>query len=146
MMKPFLGLNKIYHCIGDNSHYINSHSIQTPEKIVINGQQYLIASTLPSSSKPIVHKIKLIDAYYLNGKVHLFVVDLKTERIYTVDACVECPERKCPWVIFELGDQKKLLDYLAIKSYYQECDEAKDNTDVESQHQHGHDDLLEFEF
>jgi hypothetical protein len=144
--ETLLGLNGIYHCIGDNSHYINSESIQTPEKIITKGQRYLSASTLMNSSKPIVHKIKLIDAYYLNGKVHLFVVDLKTERIYTVDACVECPESKCTWVIFESGDQEKLLDYLAINLYCQECDEAKDNTDVESHPQHGHDDLLEFEF
>jgi hypothetical protein len=144
--ETLLGLNKVYHSVGERSHYINSYVLQTPEKIITNGQQYLIASTLLSSSKPIVHKIKLIDAYYLNGKVHLFVVDLKTERICTEIACVECPESKCTWVMFESGDQEKLLDYLAIKSFCQECDEAKDNINVESHPHHGHDDLLEFEF
>jgi hypothetical protein len=144
--ETILGLNGIYHCIGDNSHYINSHSIKTPEKIITKGQQYLIASTLSSNSKPIVRNIKLIDAYYLNGKVHLFVVDLKTERIYVVDTGVECPETKYPWVLFNTEDREKLLDYLAIKSYCQECNEAKDNTNVESYLQFGHDDLLEFEF
>ena len=146
--ETLLGLNNVYHSVGERSHFINSESIQTPEKIITNAQQYLIASTLLSSSKPIVHKIKLIDAYYLNGKVHLFVVDLKTERIYVVDACVECPETKCPWVLFNTEDQEKLLDYLAIKSYCQECDDSenKNNSNVESQPQHGHDDLLEFEF
>jgi hypothetical protein len=143
-----LGLRGVFHSIGERSHYINSESIQTPEKIITNGQQYLIASTLLSNSKPIVHKVNLIDTYYFNGKVHLFVVDLKTERICTVYACVECPDSKCTWVIFESGDQEKLLDYLAIKSYCQGCDdsETKDNTNVENHSQHGHDDLLEFEF
>ena len=115
--ETLLGLKGIYHSIGEQSHFINSDSIQTPEKIITNGQQYLLASTLQSCSKPIVHKIKLIDAYYLNGKVHLFVIDIRTERIYTVDACVECPESECPWVVFNTEDHEKLLDYLAIKSY-----------------------------
>lgn len=146
--EALLGLNNVYHVSGDNGHFINSESIQTQEKIITNGQQYLIASTLPSNSKPIVHKIKLIDAYYLNGNIHLFVVDIKTERIYVVDICVECPESKCTWVIFELGDQEKLLDYLAIKSYCQRCDYSEDSTNTigESHPQHSHDDLLEFEF
>lgn len=144
--ETLLGLKGIYHSIGEQSHFINSESVQTPEKIITNGQQYLLASTLLNSTKPIVHKIKLIDAYYLNGKVHLFVMDIKTERIYAVDVCVECPETKCPWVVFESGDHEKLLDYLAIKSYCQGCDETIDGTNVESHPQHGHDDLLEFEF
>jgi hypothetical protein len=144
--ETLIGLRGEYHSIGDQSHFINSESIQTSEKIITNGQQYLFASTLPSNSNPIVHKIKIIEAYYLNGNVHLFVMDIKTERIYVVDACVECPQSNCPWVLFNTEDREKLLDYLAIKSYCQECDEAKDNTNVESHPQYGLDDLLEFEF
>jgi hypothetical protein len=146
--ETLLGLNKVYHSVGERSHYINSYVLQTPEKIITNSQQYLLASTLQSSSMPIVHKIKLIDAYYLNCKVHLFVADIKTDRVYVVDICVECPESECPWVIFELGDHENLLDYLAIKSYCKGCDNSKDYNDanLESHPQHWHDDLLEFEF
>jgi len=146
--ETLIGLMGIYHSVGERSHFINSDSIQTPEKIITNGLHYLIASTLLSNSKPIVQKIKLIDAYYLDGKVHLFVMDIITERIYVVDAWVECPESKCTWVIFESGDRKKLQDYLAIKSYCQRCDDSEDNNDtiVPSKLQIDNDDLLEFDF
>lgn len=144
--ETLLGLRGVFHSVGERSHYINSESIQTPEKVITNDQKYLLASTLLSSTKPIVHKIKLIDAYYLNGKVHLFVMDIKTERIYAVDVCVECPESNCTWVIFELCDQEKLLDYLAVKSYCQGCSDSMENSNDESESNRGHDELLEFEF
>ena len=71
-----IGLNNIYFTVGDHSHYINSESIQTPQKIIIKGKQYLIASTQPQSTEAIVHRVKLLDAYYNNDFVYLFVINM----------------------------------------------------------------------
>ena len=51
-----LGLDNVYHTIGEQSHYINSECIQTPKKIITKGNDYLIASTIPQRSDAIVHK------------------------------------------------------------------------------------------
>jgi len=116
-----IGLNNIYFTVGDHSHYINSESIQTPQKIIIKGKQYLIASTQPQSTEAIVHRVKLLDAYYNNDFVYLFVMNIDTERVYIIDICVSCPEKESKWVLFEFEDQRKLRDYLAVKSYCEKC-------------------------
>ena len=93
------GLDNVYHTIGEQSHYINSECIQTPKKIITKGNDYLIASTIPQRSDAIIHKIRLLDAYYNKGFVYLFVMDLQTDRVYIVDLFIECPEDKCTWLL-----------------------------------------------
>lgn len=112
-----IGLKNIYSTVGDHSHYINSEIIQTPQKIITKGKHYLIALTPPQGTEAIVHRVKLLDAYYNNDFVYLFVMNIDTERVHIIDICVSCPESDCKWVLFELEDQRKLRDYLAAKSY-----------------------------
>lgn len=146
--ETLFGLMGFYHSSDERGHVINSENIQTREKIIIKGQDYLIASTLISNSKPIVHQITILDAQHLDGNVYLFVTDKITSRVYVVNVCLECPNNKCPWVIFEANDKKRLLDYLAVKSYCQESNCSKDNchNSVEDHPQYIQDDLLEFDF
>ena len=111
-----LGLNNLYYTVGDRSHYINSKSIQTPQKIITQGRDYRIASTA-QGSKVIVHRVKLLDAYYHNAYVHLLVIDKVTDSVYFVDFNVECPEEEGDWVLFDVTDQAKLRDYITAKTY-----------------------------
>ncbi len=115
--EAIVGLNDIYSTIGDRSHYINSESIQTPQKIITKGRHYLIASTPPHGTEAIVHRVKLLDAFYNNDYVYLFVINMDTDRVYIIDICVSCPEKESKWVLFELEDQRKLRDYLAKISF-----------------------------
>jgi hypothetical protein len=141
-----VGLDNVYHPIGAYSHYVNSEQIQIPHRIITKGKRYVIASISPHGSDAIVHKIRLLDVYYNKGLVYLFVMDLNSERVYIVDLCLECTEDKCQWVLYDLKDYDILKDYSAIKSYCRKGKDAKENTDVESEPHHSHDDLLEFEF
>jgi hypothetical protein len=141
-----IGLNNIYHVIGDNSFYINSDCILTPRKIITKGKQYLLASTPPQGSDAIVHKVKLLDAYFNKGFVYLFVMDLQTDRVYIVDLCMECPEDKCTWLLYDLKDYDKLKDYQAVKSYCEKGDENEQKTTVNRNPRKLNDDLLEFDF
>lgn len=115
--KTIVGLNNIYCAVGDHSHYINSESIQTPKKIISKGKHYLIASTPSQGTEAIVYRVKLLDAFYNNDYVYLFVMNIDTERVYIIDICVSCPEKESKWVLFELEDKRKLRDYLAKISY-----------------------------
>jgi len=140
------GLDNVYHTVGSYSHFINSECIQTPKKIVTKAKQYIIASTSSQGSDTIVHKIRLLDAYYNKGYVYMFVLDLQTDRVSIVDLFIECPEDKCTWLLYDLKDYNKLKDYQAIKSYCEKGDENKQKTTANRNSRKLNDDLLEFDF
>jgi hypothetical protein len=141
-----IGLNNFYHVIGDNGFYINSDCIMTPRKIITKGKQYIIASTSSQGSDTIVHKIRLLDAYYNKGYVYMFVLDLQTDRVSIVDLFIECPEDKCTWLLYDLKDFNKLKDYQAVKSYCEKGDENKQKTTANRDSRKLKGDLLEFDF
>jgi hypothetical protein len=141
-----VGLNNIYHVFGDNSFYINSDCILTPHKIITKGKQYAIASTSPQGSDAIVHQVKFLDAYFNKGFVYLFVMDLNSERVYIVDLCMECPEDKCTWLLYDIKDFKKLKDYQAVKSYCAKGDDAKKKPLDNCKTNITDNDLLEFDY
>ena len=140
------GLDNVYHTIGEQSHYINSECIQTPKKIVTKAKQYIIASTSSQGSDTIVHKIRLLDAYYNKGYVYMFVLDLQTDRVYIVDLCVECTNKHCTWVLYDLKDYDKLKDYQAVKSYCEKGDENRQKTTANRNSSKLKRDLMEFDF
>ncbi len=141
-----LGLDNIYHPIGAYSHYVNSEQIQIPHKIITKGKRYVIASTSPQGSDAIVHKIRLLDAFYFKGHVYLFVMDLQKDRVYIVDLCMESPKDKCTCVLYDLKVYDKLKDYQAIKSYCEKGDENKQKTTSNRNSRKINDDVLEFDF
>ena len=141
-----LGLDNVYHPIGAYSHYVNSEQIQIPHKIITKGKRYVIASISPHGSDAIVHKIRLLDVYYNKGLVYLFVMDLNSERVYIVDLCLECPEDKCTWLLYDLKDFNKLKDYQAIKSYCGKGDDAKKKPLDNCKTNINDNDLLEFDY
>jgi hypothetical protein len=143
-----LGLENIYHLTHDGSHYINNEKIQTQNKILAIGRQCLIGFMQVRGSEPIVHKVKVLDAFYHSGIVHLFIEDAELGRMVILDIDMQCPKTKCTWVLFDITEKEKLLDYLAIKLYCQGCDDSVDITDINvpSKSLVANDDLLEFDF
>jgi hypothetical protein len=141
-----LELDNVYHTIGAYSHYINSECIQTPKKIITKGKHYVIASTSLQVSDAIVHKIRLLDAFYNKGHVYMFVMDLNSERVYIVDLYMESPEDKCTWLLYDLKNYDKLKNYTAIKSYCEKGDGAKKKTHDNCKTNITGNDLLEFDY
>jgi hypothetical protein len=115
------GLNNKYQIIGDRSHFIDSESIHTCRRCITKTKQYLLASAIQKDSKVIVRTVQLLHAYYLRGYVHLFFTDVDTDRVLIITICLESSKKECDWVLFELYDQAKLRDYIAIKSYCENC-------------------------
>jgi len=141
-----LGLDNVYHKIGEHSYFINSGRIQTPKKIITKNKQYLLASTSPQGFDAIVQQVKLLDAYYSKGYLYLFVMDLQTDQVYILDLCMECPEDKCTWLLYDLKNFNKLKDYQAIISYCGKGAKTNKNSVARSNYKDGNNDLLEFEF
>jgi len=94
----------------------------------------------------VLHQVKLLDAYYNKGYVYLFVMDLRTDRVYIVDLCMECPKDKCTWLLYDLNDFNKLKDYQAIKSYCGKVDDAKKKLLDNCKTNKTDNDLLEFDY
>jgi hypothetical protein len=141
-----LGLNNVYHTIGDRSHYVNADNIKTPKKIITRNKQYKLVSKEPNESYFNVHQVKFLDGYYRRGYFYLFVLDIFSERVFIIDLCIECSEQDFTWELYDLEDYNKTSEADVIKSFCNKCNETGKTSDTKSKPKHEHDDLLEFDF
>lgn len=138
-----LGLNNVYHTIGNNSFYINSDCILVANKILTIGEEYFIFHyTITPGNK--LSDVLLVDCYYHEGVIHLILEDIRGHGVFTISHCLDCPEIDCTWVLVDLKYFYDLRDAKAIRDYCQ-CDNVKTRPG------HGstlilNEDLLNFEF
>ena len=138
-----LGLNGTYQTIGCDSFYINSDCILATDKTISIGKEYIIFDS-PTETRNKMLDVTLIDCYYFEGIIHLIVRDIRSQRVFTIDHCLECPEIDCTWILVDLDYFIDRMDAQAIRQYCGNCDEKPSD---ENKHQNRHDDdLLEFEF
>jgi hypothetical protein len=138
-----LGLNNVYHTVGNDSFYVNSDSIMVADKILTIGKEYFIFhyTTAPGNK---MSNVLLADCYYNEGVFHLILEDVRSHRLFTISHCLDCPENDCPFILMDINYFYDLRDARAIRDYCR-CDEKKKTAG-----QHGipklHEDLLDFEF
>jgi hypothetical protein len=137
----------IFKKIGNNTFFVNSSSILATQKLITVGEDFvLIDNTKDNGSK--IREVKLVDSYYRNGIVHLIVRDFRTQRVFTLDHCIEYPESdNCPWVLANMHYFKDRENFKAIKSYC-DCDTySKNKGNPEVSHISNHENnLLDFDF
>ena len=138
-----VGLNNVYHSIGDDSFYINSDCILVADKILTIGKEYFIFNytTVPGNK---MSDVLLVDCYYQEGLIHLIAEDVRSHNVFTISHCIECPEKDCPWILVDLNYFHDLRDAKAIQNYCG-CHNNKKPTNGESNTEAA-DDLLKFEF
>jgi hypothetical protein len=104
-MHPFdetiIGLDNIFHTIGDNSFYVNCPCILATDNIITIGKEYILIDN-PKGTGIKVFDVKLMDGYYKAGIVYLFVQDVNSQRIFTVKNYIECGENECKWMLVDL--------------------------------------------
>jgi hypothetical protein len=71
--ETILGLNGIYHTIGDSSYFINSPCILAANKIITKGKTYILVDN-PKGTGIKMSDVKLLDAYYKDGLVYLLSI------------------------------------------------------------------------
>jgi hypothetical protein len=84
-----VGLNNVFHAVGDDSFYINSPCLMVHKKIVSKKKHYILFYN-PKGTGLTMIDIILLDGYYKEGIVHLFVQDINSKRIFIIDQCMEC--------------------------------------------------------
>ncbi len=143
--ETILGLNNLYIIDYEGNYYINSQAIMAIDKTISTGETYvLIVHPYDKNSK--MYPVILLDVYFEDGFVHLNVQDIRTQKKFTIDHCIQYPETRCKWVLIDLDYLNKLLDYETIKSYCEKCAQTNKNPVARSNYKDGNGDLLEFEF
>lgn len=94
-----LGISGIYHTVGDDSYFINSNSIVSPEHILTTGRTYLLQE---NQTKELTI-VKLIEAYYHDGYANLIVQEIKDNNcLKSIKCIVPCKANDCPWRLIDV--------------------------------------------
>lgn len=115
-----LGLENLYIVDYAGNFLINSPAILTPGKTVVRNNTYLLIESLEGKNGK-MYPVTFMDAYYKDGFSYLFVQDLLTNEIFSIDICLECTENQNKWVLVDMNCLNKLFDYLTLKSYCGNC-------------------------
>ena len=139
-----LGLNNLYVVDNEGNYYINLPAIMATDKTIKRNNTYLLIVHSDKNSK--MYPVILLDVYFEDGFVHLNVQDIRTQKKFAIDHCIECAETKCTWRLIDMDYLNELLDYKTIKSFCGKCDDPNGNSIAESKTKYSSDDLLELEF
>ena len=139
-----LGLNNLYIVDYEGNYYINLPAIMATDKTIKRNNTYFLIVHPDKNSK--MYPVILLDVYFEDGFVHLNVQDIRTQKKFTIDHCIQCPETRCRWFLIDLDYLNNLLNYETIKSYCEKCAQTNKNPVARSNYKDGNNDLLEFEF
>jgi hypothetical protein len=115
-----VGLQNLYAIDNEGNFFINSPAIITPDATLIPKSSYLLIITKNVENAK-MYPVVFLDAYIKDGVVYLFVEDMLTQRVFTLDLCLECTDKKNSWIIIDVKYFNKLKDYQAIKAYCGNC-------------------------
>jgi hypothetical protein len=138
-----LGMENLYSEIGNDSSLVNSPCVVARDKVLKKGNHFMLIE-IPSKSNINIREIVLIDLFYYERDINLIVRDFKTDRVFRVNFCLECPEKHCTLFLVDLNYFSDRMDDRAIKDYCG-CDTDKKQP-LSKCNTKAADDLLEFEF
>jgi hypothetical protein len=118
-----LGLNNLYVIDYEGNYYINSPAIMATDKTIKRNNTYLLIVHPDKNSK--MYPVILLDAYFEDGFVHLNVQDIRTQKKFTIDHCIQCPETRCKWVLIDLDYFIDKMNAKAVRQYCGNCKEAE---------------------
>lgn len=122
-----VGMQNLYHTVGSNSFYINSPCILATDKKITTGKSYIIFDhTTDTGFK--MSDVILVDCYYREGIINLIVQDIRSQRVFIIDHCIECPENECKWILVDLNYFIDKMNDKAIRQYCGDCNDPKKKT------------------
>jgi hypothetical protein len=139
-----VGLNKIFHTVGDDSFYINSPCLIVHNKIVSKKKHYILFYN-PKGTGLTMADVILLDGYYKEGIVHLFVQDIQSHRIFIMDQSMEYSEDQCQFFLVDLNYFIDKLNFNAIQSYCG-CNKTTNKPETKLNSKSSRGDLLDFDF
>lgn len=141
-----------YIAFGTNKHYINSGCILTGGRILKNGKTYYLATAESELDSPVIKKVKLIDAYYRDGIVYVFLLNLDSDNAYILDIPVIENETDCDFEFFicDIDKYQSFRELITVKLYCNK-DDADNKIDsnmheTRSDNKNDRNALLEFDY
>ena len=111
-----LGLENLYIIDSEGNFYINSDCILATDKTITIGKPYIVFDT-PTETGVKMSDVTLIDCYYYEGMINLIVRNIRSQRIYTISHCLECPKTQCTWILVDLDYFIDRINTQAIEDY-----------------------------
>jgi hypothetical protein len=73
----------------------------------------------------------LLDAFYHRDKVHLFVLDKNSHRVFIIDVNMESKKNECPWLLADENSYEKLKEIMDIKLFCKnDCSQPNPSSDL----------------
>jgi hypothetical protein len=130
-VKEVTRVDQLYKAIGLFSHYINSDCILVQDKIISKGKHYLFASTESEFTAPIVRKVMLLDVFYHRDKIHLFLLDKNSHRVFIASEIISDKEKECPWLLADENSYEKLKEIIDGKLFCKnDCSQPNPSSDL----------------
>ena len=113
-----VGMENLYVIDYEGNFFINSPAIIAPNTTLIPNNSYLLIDSSDGNIK--MYPVLFLDAYFEDDIVYVFVQDMLTRRIRTLELNIECTDAQ-NWVLIDITYYNKLMDYRLIKSYCSKC-------------------------
>jgi hypothetical protein len=97
-----VGLNGIYHEVGEESFYVNSPCIMSEGQVITKGQTYLMIGT-PMECTAELRVVILMDVFYQDGFINLVILDKKTHNASTIGHFINSDEQFVEWKIIDVN-------------------------------------------
>ena len=140
-----LGLENLYYPVGNDSFFINTGCLLATGKIITIGKEYVLFQNQSESGIRMTNVV-LEDCYYYEGKFHLIVRDIRSQKVYTIHQQIECALDVCKWVVIDVNFFNDQIDAKAVEDYCG-CSAKKEKKKPGDENNNITDDgLLEFDF
>jgi hypothetical protein len=139
-----LGLNGIYHTVGDDSFFFNSPCILSTNHIIKSGKTYIIIGT-PTAKGVKMYDVKLLDVFFKTGVINMIVRELISQKKFNMKFNIDCTKDDCKWMLIDLDYFIDKMNANAIRKYCGKCSDSKTKPVAEIKPRQSHDDLLELD-
>ena len=103
-----LGLNGTYIDCGA-SFFINSDCILATDNTIAINKEYIL-SDYSTNTGIKIFDVFLRDCYFYEGSINLIVQDVRSQRVFTISQCLECPYNDCTWILLDIDYFDEQMD------------------------------------
>lgn len=104
-----LGLQGLYHTVGNDSFYINNPHIMVKDHIVTTGESYFFFERENDGHKIKFRTVTLNDTFFYNQRVYLLLNDLILDEVLLRNLVLKNVHTKCQWKLFDFDTFKNIL-------------------------------------
>jgi len=101
-----LGLDSIFHAVGNDSYYLGIEGIRSNGKILTTGKTFILLSLSPERSI-MESTVKLLDVFYHKDCIYLLLIDMETENVILINQYLDTDDGYCNWRLMGLDYLKQ---------------------------------------